>query len=203
MRTLLHEASDDEADDDSSLTPGQSLPGTGTSEEGLSPEPALLFGPRGSIGGVSFGADLRTLQPFAPHIKTLGDVYFDRVDPLFKVLHRPTAAALVAAAADSRTTGEARKGRGTDALLFAIYFAAVTCLGDQECGELFQQDRVRLVAQYKSGVENALVQADWLNTTDLATLQAFLIYLVCSDSISYEHMFKVRLKAAGRADCST
>ena len=127
---------------------------------------------------MSFGADLRTLQPYAPHIKILGDVYFERVDPMFKVLHRPTAAAVVAAAAGRSAVGETGRGRGDEALLFAIYFAAVTSLGDQECGQLFQQDRVKLVTQYKSGVESALIQADLLNTSDLTTLQAFLIYLV-------------------------
>ena len=68
--------------------------------------------------------------------------------------------------------------------MFAMYFAAVTSLGEEQCAQLFQQDRFKLVAQYKSATEIALTQADLLNTREVSTLKAFVLYLVCYFHVS-------------------
>ncbi len=62
--------------------------------------------------------------------------------------------------------------------MFSIYYAAVTSLSQEECIRLFRVDRDRLLAHYKHGTEAALTNADFLNSMDLVTLQAFVIFLV-------------------------
>ena len=42
------------------------------------------------------------------------------------------------------------------------------------------QDRGVLIRKYQAGVEYCLSKADYLNSTDLMTLQAFTIYVVCA-----------------------
>lgn len=95
---------------------------------------------------------------------------------MFKILHRPSILALVSAASGGINNPVSSKS--DEALLFAIYFAAITSLTEEECGAYFQQERIRLAVQYKSGLESALINADFLNTTELPTLQAFSLYLV-------------------------
>ena len=120
------------------------------------------------------------LHPFPGHVSTLGEVYFARVDPVFRVLYRPAGKALLAAAAVGESLGGNGRlqEKGKEALLFAMYFAAVTSLTDEDCSQLFQQERMKLAAQFKSGLESAMTQADLLNTVDLTLLQAFVLYLV-------------------------
>ena len=120
--------------------------------------------------------DLHPLHPIPAQIAMLSDIFFARVDPLFKVLHRPTVRSFMLAAAENLdyiTTGE-----GQEALMFAIYFAAVTSLSQEECLKLFHQDRERISTYYKYGVEAALANADFLNSMDIVPLQAFVIFLV-------------------------
>ena len=106
----------------------------------------------------------------------LSDIFFSRVDPMFKVLHRPTVKDFMSVAArnlDHINTGDSRA-----ALMFAIYFGAVTSLSQKECLEFFHQDREVLSAHYKFGLEAALANADFLSSMEIVTLQAFVIYLV-------------------------
>lgn len=119
---------------------------------------------------------MRSLHPTPPQIIMLSDIFFSRVDPLFKVLHRPTVKKLMSAAADSMDHIDT--GGGQEALMFAIYFAAITSLSQDECLRYFHQDREALAAHYKHAIEVALTNADFLNSMDLVTLQAFVIYLV-------------------------
>ncbi|EOD49139.1 hypothetical protein UCRNP2_4074 [Neofusicoccum parvum UCRNP2] len=70
--------------------------------------------------------DLRWLHPPGPHIDALSDVYWDRVDIIFKILHRPTFEPLLKTAAQDAAS--IPKGAGYEALMFAMYFAAAFSL---------------------------------------------------------------------------
>lgn len=64
------------------------------------------------------------------------------------------------------------------ALMFAMYFAAITSLTAEECMVIFREQKQQLLARYRFGTEQALVQADILNSMEMVTLQALVIYLV-------------------------
>ena len=173
MRQALNQESDEEEEADSNTPSSQGL-----TSDGSSPDSQLIFG-RGS-----YSTDLRSFHPPAVHATALANVFFSRVDPIFKVLHRPTILTIV----QTNALGQRNiPNKSHEAISLAIYFSAVTSLSDEECSVMFHQDRKALVAQYKNGTEAALVNADLLNTSELMILQALCLYLVsiypCTRSI--------------------
>jgi hypothetical protein len=67
---------------------------------------------------------------------------------------------------------------GQEALVFAIFYAAVTCATPEECTKQFHEDRTTLVKRYEKAAQAALTNADYINSNELVSLQAFIIYLV-------------------------
>ena len=106
-------------------------------------------------------------------------VYCRNVDPLMKTLHRPTLVRHLESVDDSLM------GQGpspaVDALLFAVYFAAVTTLPPDVCYRKFVQQKEVMGNRFRTCVERSLAAADYLNTTDITVLQAFAIYVVSHD----------------------
>ncbi|UPL02827.1 hypothetical protein LCI18_013761 [Fusarium solani-melongenae] len=58
-----------------------------------------------------------------------------------------------------------------------MYFSAVTSLSPEACLTHLGEDRAVLVERYKNNVERALNKADFLNSIDLKTLQALVVYV--------------------------
>jgi hypothetical protein len=125
----------------------------------------------------AFGADiLQSLQPDSIVALKLWRIYVQNVDPVFKILHIPTVqASMVEAIADPDHVDDS-----THALMFAIYFAAVTSLGSEEALELFGRDCSSLLGRFEQGLDAALLRTDLLGCPELRSLQAFTIYLVSS-----------------------
>lgn len=76
------------------------------------------------LGYRSADVDLRPLHPLPSQIPYMWQVYKENVDPIVKVLHVPTVEKLVNQVRkdlDSMTTAN-------EALMFAIYFAAITSM---------------------------------------------------------------------------
>ena len=71
-------------------------------------------------------------------------------------------------------------------MLFAMYYAAITTLTNEQCLQHFHDGRDSLLAKYRAGTERALANADFLNTTELGILQALAMFLV-SRSIPYRN----------------
>jgi hypothetical protein len=69
--------------------------------------------------------------------------------------------------------------KSMEALMFAIYFAVITSMNDAEIVMALQGDKMALLAQYRFGVEQALARADFLSSTEIVTVQALVIFLVC------------------------
>ena len=163
LRQLLHEPSDDDDEHEShpSLSPSTTSP---------FPDTHFVFGTRGQP------TDLRSLHPRSPRIAALVEVYFHNVDPLFKVLHKPTCQSAVLAAADN--IANSPLDSGLEALMFAMYFVATTSLTGEQCIRVLGEGRDKLIAQFKYATEAALANADFLSSMEMITLQALVIYLV-------------------------
>ncbi|KAL1392547.1 fungal-specific transcription factor domain-containing protein, partial [Phyllosticta capitalensis] len=169
LRELLNEPTSEDEEDAS--THFSSPPVHGDNYEKRLMNSLFLF------SGDMETTDLRWLHPPGPHIEALANIYWDRVDVIFKVLHRPTISPLLkSAAADTMAIP---KGGGEEAIMFAIYFAAVTTLSSTECLEVLGRDKPTVVGQTRHCLEIALSNADFLNSTDIQVLQAFVLYLVC------------------------
>ncbi len=152
-------------------------------EEGHTPEPIQTpFTGWNAHNSVLFGSspvpskELRLLHPSPQQMSILGSFYARNCDPMFKVLWIPGLEKLILNA--SANVQEIPYGNYVEALLFAVYYCAVTSLTQEECLHHFQDAREHLLARYRTGTETALACADMLNTKELGTLQALVIFLV-------------------------
>ncbi len=128
------------------------------------------------FGSTSDVEPLRLLHPSLSEISLLCTLYLRNCDPVYKLLHRPTLQRQVAAA--SSNLDDIPGGKSMEALLFAIYYSAIISLTPEQCVQMFQADKDSLLKRYRQGVEVALGKADILNSTELRTLQALVIFLV-------------------------
>lgn len=166
MRDLLDPATTDEEDE--TLSPEQDrLNGT---------HQAFIFGYSSTL------LDLRELHPSPSQIFILWEVFKENVDPVVRILHRPTAKVILMNAASSLD----RVSKPAEALLFSIYFGAVVSMTPEQCRQLLDEDKDFLLKRYRFAAEQALARADFLNSSSLMCLQAFSFFLIfvrhCDDS---------------------
>lgn len=103
-------------------------------------------------------------------------IYLTQVDPLVKILHRPSIQAHL-------LEGECYLKYepwhpAPAALASAIYYAASCTVNQDTCLPCFGMDKVSLISKYQKESTAALERADYLLTDDLTVLQAFVISLV-------------------------
>lgn len=68
--------------------------------------------------------------------------------------------------------------KSKEALLFAMYYAAVSAMTPAQCRSHLQEDKEMLLDRYRTATEIALANANILLSSDLITLQALVIFLV-------------------------
>ena len=135
------------------------------------PQSAAVFG-----STLSAPKDLRLLHPTPAQISQLCALFIENVDPMFKVLHIPSLRKIVSDAISN--VEMIPSGTYVEALLFAMYYAAVTTLTREECLETLHDGKESLLARFKAGTERALSNADFLCECDLGTLQALTVFLI-------------------------
>ena len=159
LKGILNQSSDDE---DLHSSPGSN--------------PAPPSNHQGWVFGFSSqNVDMLALHPLPGQIREYWDTYKDRVDPLVKVLHIPTIEPTVLSAASHLSN----LSKGFEALLFAIYYGAVTSLNAADCAIKFGEEKNVLLARYRFAIEQALARANFLTTEEIIVLQAFVIFLIC------------------------
>ncbi|KAH8693660.1 fungal-specific transcription factor domain-containing protein [Talaromyces proteolyticus] len=167
LRSLLEQPVDDDDENDDEEV-AQSTPST----TDLKVHSSLL-------DFVFHGADSRLEHVDFPisycHFKALTNTYFTNVDPIFKILHRPTTLSSIA---NSTSNFSAPPDNSvTELLMLCMFFAAVTSLSPEECQQTFHQDSQTLLTKFRRGAELSLAREDLLITNEFAVLQAFAIYL--------------------------
>ncbi|KAM3415580.1 hypothetical protein BST61_g9101 [Cercospora zeina] len=108
----------------------------------------------------------------------LYNIFFTNIDPVFKLLHRPTLLPFLNFGNDY--LGLNVQAPPNKVLKAAIWFASVTSLRDADCYERFGAARSDLLARFRRHCDVALAQADLINASDLATLQAAVLYIAAS-----------------------
>ena len=116
----------------------------------------------------------RTRHPPPERIHQLWQIFMENVDPLTKVVHVPTLRPAIQKAASNIGTIP----RSFEALMFAIYSAAVMTLKEDECMQNFCEPRKSLLSRYISATEAALSRAKFMGTTNLVVLQALFLHLL-------------------------
>jgi hypothetical protein len=131
------------------------------------------------ILGMSLAPEASGLRRFHPadtaHIFTLWQVYLENVDPLLKIIHVPTIQGQILRACGHLDSIPA----SVEALMFAIYYAAVTSLVNSTQSFL-NEDPANLLRQYRTGLEQALAKANFMTMPDMPMLQALTLYLICA-----------------------
>lgn len=97
------------------------------------------------------------------------------VNPLVRLLHVPTTQPLFFAAVNDPS----QIAPDFSALLFSIYFAAVTSVDDSEISLILGQDRQSALNAYQHGLELSLHMAGFSDYPTIASIQAMAMYLVC------------------------
>ncbi|OAA81315.1 Transcription factor [Akanthomyces lecanii RCEF 1005] len=164
IRTETQRLTDDDDESDYDESPMETPDALGA----LNDHHSFIFGYR------SADVDLSKLHPLPSHATFLWSVFQENVEPLLKILHVPTVDALLR---------EARRDMSTllpadEALIFVIYFSAITALEPEEVQTNFGADKFALLGQYRFAVEQALAKANFLNTSDITVLQAFTLFLL-------------------------
>jgi len=132
------------------------------------------------FGYASTQVNMRDLHPLPSQLPYYLQTFAEKVDFLVKVVHMPTIEALFKEAQHDLNS----LSRSTEALMFAIYFAVITSMSVEEVKSNLGCERKAAYDRYRFGVEQALARANFLDTSDLVTLQAFVLYLAtvrCED----------------------
>jgi hypothetical protein len=91
-----------------------------------------------------------------------------------RILHKPTFEAKL----QHLVTGMEAADRPFEALVFAVYYSAVASLRPEDVPGMFGVEKNVLLSRYVYAVEQALANARFLQSEELATLQAFVLFLV-------------------------
>ncbi|PWY78313.1 hypothetical protein BO70DRAFT_430218 [Aspergillus heteromorphus CBS 117.55] len=116
-------------------------------------------------------------QPGALHIHhQLARIFVERVDPLCKILHRPSLKSFLV---EGKPYLDYEMGHlAPSALAYSIYYAASCSLSDEESMRVFGISKATMVARYQKEAESALARADFIITNDLTVLQAYVLFLL-------------------------
>jgi hypothetical protein len=164
MREVLNQSSDDEEDDNEptskSNSPGES--------NFVICAPDVLP----DIGSV-------LKHPSGSQLQSLHSLFITNVEPVVKTLHVPSLRRYFVEGSGEIDCSPGPKG--WDALKFAIYYTATTSLTADECLQYLGEEKAVFLPTLRSSTELALARADFVNTEDMSTLQALVLYLVsCS-----------------------
>jgi hypothetical protein len=111
---------------------------------------------------------------------TLLHIYQSRVDTVYKILHWPTT--LVTIKQRHCSSEVAPSSLSSHVLEMAIYFLAACTITNPEAETMGLGDRFSLLQGFRSAVEGLFVRSNLLQSPDLVLLQAFVIYLVCTQN---------------------
>ncbi|KAE8326993.1 fungal-specific transcription factor domain-containing protein [Aspergillus sergii] len=182
LDTNLWKRASNEVQDAESILPESSggrsyqIPRARTEGEPDLDEGALLFGaaPTPSLSG---------LHPNPVHIFKLWQIFLENVNPLTKIIHVPTLQQRILDATGNLDSIPSE----LEALMFAIYCAALRSLSDEEVLQGFGQSRAALLTQYQQAAQSALVQAGLLKTSNMVVLQAFVIFILSVRAVYNPH----------------
>ncbi|KAK0631392.1 fungal-specific transcription factor domain-containing protein [Immersiella caudata] len=164
IRQETHELTEEDSDEYDL----EASPESAAQEKNLMNHQSFIMGYR------SADVDLRPLHPLPSQIPFMWQVYQENVDPILKILHVPTTTKLIR---EVRTSLE-NLTPSTEALMFSIYYAAITSLDEEEVKLNFGAEKDFLLQQYRFALEQALAKSNFITSPDLTIAQAFILFLV-------------------------
>lgn len=136
---------------------------------------AFLFGYN------SVAHSLRNYHPTPTQAFILYKTYEQNVAPLLTVVHKPTIRNLIIGAA---MNGESID-RSNEALLFAVYLAAVISMPPEQCLAELGDGRDTTISRFRFATEQALARANLLNSRNISLLQAAVLFISCVHRVDH------------------
>lgn len=127
------------------------------------------------FGFSSMAVSLEAFHPSMAQSQMLWNIYQENVAPVLMVFHKPSLFRLVYKAASNTSYID----RASEAVVFAVYFAAVNSMDTRDCGEVMSHDHSSLREYYKFATQQALARAAFFQSSNLAVLQAAVLFLTC------------------------
>ncbi|KAI1351039.1 hypothetical protein F5Y01DRAFT_325585 [Xylaria sp. FL0043] len=150
--------------------PSDTAPSTHDLERIASERHAFLFGHNLNPSS----PDLRELHPLPSQVPFLLDVFTENVNFIVQIVHMPTIRKMTRR---SRVSDRSSTSPAQEALMFSIYYAAISSMDDDDVVNNFGSTKTELTTNYRLGLEHALARADFLNKPDIVLVQAFSIFL--------------------------
>ena len=178
LRDVINSASNEMVDESSEQdinTSESSQLHQGISLLGLSQQqPPVIEGPL--LNSCNFSVELLSGQ--------LCYIYLQQVDPMVKILHRPSISKLMIHG--RQYLGYPVGHLSVQAIRFSACYAAASSLTENQCQNMFQIKKSSLVAECRRVCEAAIENSGLLTTRDITVLQAFVLYLV--SALSTQHL---------------
>jgi hypothetical protein len=122
-------------------------------------------------------------------VNSLIEHYWEAVHVIAKTVHRPSFERHLQRFWDNLHAGiEPRFS--FQAVLFAALLTSIVSMSEDKVVDKFGVDKRSLVDNFRQGTEAALAKANFLRTTKLETMQAFVMYLV-GHSLRVDHYLPV------------
>ncbi|KAI0839917.1 hypothetical protein F5Y06DRAFT_303035 [Hypoxylon sp. FL0890] len=106
----------------------------------------------------------------------LCQVYLSQVDPIIKVLHRPSLSKFMLGG--QSYLGYEAGHISTTCLSSAVCYSALASMTEEQCQAAFNMNKCALTVEYREACEAELERSELLTTRDVTILQAFILYLV-------------------------
>ncbi|KAJ5491346.1 hypothetical protein N7539_002913 [Penicillium diatomitis] len=124
----------------------------------------------------------------------LWETYVRNVEPICKILHVPSTRKMVDAISQEPEIAT----KAEECLLFSIYHCAIFSITDEDCKARFHQNRSDMMKLFHAAVRQALVNASFLRTTEIAVLQALHLYLLSSRDAHDPHTYWILTGVSAR-----
>ncbi|KAJ5721454.1 uncharacterized protein N7483_009388 [Penicillium malachiteum] len=127
------------------------------------------------FGFSSQALSLEAFHPSVPQCQKLWNIYQENVAPVLMIFHKPTLLKLIYKSAANTSSLD----HASEAIAFAVYFAAVNSMSEKQCSETMSHDHSSLREYYKFATRQALARAGFLRSRSLEVLQASVLFLTC------------------------
>lgn len=133
--------------------------------------------PEGGIFGSARSTSATENRINSSKTQALWDCYKTNVAPLIAVLHLPSIERMISEVSGDHSDPDS--GSAQESLTSAVFFAAVVSMTPQQCLATLNEDHNVCIHDYKVAAEQALVNANLINTQDIHVLQAAVLFLLC------------------------
>ncbi|KAK2806367.1 hypothetical protein FQN51_007411 [Onygenales sp. PD_10] len=123
----------------------------------------------------SLAHTLRGFHPNPGQVLILWKTYHENVAPLITIFHLPTLGKLICEGSSDLNS----LNKNTEAVLFSVYYAAVTSMNSVQCYALLGEHQDILLTRYRFSMEQAMARANLLTSQSIVLLQAIVLFLTC------------------------